>query len=196
MLHRCWFTLCAALCLTYSLVLFRSPPPRGRTGQRIGTAQLAFVNECMDRVSSVFRLLRKCAAQTLIHAETLHGEVMQSLYSLAVVPYCRTRTSAKVLSGSAAGPSAAVSASHGLIADMVGFPDTLIPFDPRRFLCDDSCSAYADPIHSENPEETGGPEVPPFVAPVDEVTALAKRWDKVDRHAICSSIGAWCSRAG
>ena len=170
-------------------------PPRGRTGQRLGTEQVAFVNECMDRVNRVCRLLKKGARQTLMNAETVLVEVMQSSSSLEVVPYCRTRTSAKVLWGSAVGSSAAGSARHELIADMVGFLDTLIPVDPRPFLCDDSCLAYADPAHLEKQKKRGNLGSPkchhslPLFAPVDEVHTLAKRWDNVDRHAVFQHRG-------
>ena len=71
-------------------------PPRGRSGQHLGTEQLAFVEECMSRMDSFCRLLKDGARQTLTNAEGMLSEMMQSLVSLEVVLYCRPRSSGTV----------------------------------------------------------------------------------------------------
>ena len=164
-------------------------PQRGRTGQHLGTEQLALVNECMDRVNSFCRLLKEGARQTLTNAEGVLSEMMQSLVSLDIVPYCRTRSSATFSAGPAVGRPPPGLGRHELVVDMVGFPDTIIPFDPCPYLCEDSKLADNDPTHLEKPEDSWGPAPATFSAPVGEVVRLAHRWDKVGRLAVFPATG-------
>ena len=164
-------------------------PPRGRSGQHLGAEQLAFVEECMSRVNRFCRLLNDGARQTLTNAKDLLSEMMRSLVSLEVVSYCRPRSSGAVFTRSTVGRPSSGPGRHDLAANMIGFPDKLIPFDPRPYLCADSVKAYDDPSSLTIAEDLWGEPPATFSAPIEELVLLACRWDAVDRLAVFPASG-------
>ncbi|CAE8616972.1 unnamed protein product [Polarella glacialis] len=139
----------------------RKCPPRGRSGCTLNHVQREMVSHLSRLADSMRRL---CSTEQSCGARLpdIKGRVSQirgELSQLDGVPYSRSRLGPCMSRNNLC--QAGSSTLPG-VADRVGLPDVLSPFDPRPYLDEEELAAYDKPdslLESEEEREEEGPTI-------------------------------------
>ncbi|CAE8613498.1 unnamed protein product [Polarella glacialis] len=167
----------------------RRCPPRGHGGCALNRAQREMVSALSRQGDSMRRLgdLSLSCGARLLDLQGRVAKIKADLVDLDVVPYARSRLGQKTRDVTTLQHSGISSGLLG-IAERVGLPEKVTPFDPRPSLNGEEKEAYEEPdlllSTEENfEEETEVPFKISYSFKPWEMLKLFRRWDSVDRFA-------------